>query len=182
MTSKTWIGGHAGNAAGSAANWSPTGAPQPGDNLTVVTGTLEIGGHLAGDTLHLNDTTVSGGPVVLDLNGSARVGIDGSLNFGDPLSVNARGQDYLDAAGGFNAIKGSINLADHARLVVTGSMTFYYGGSLTGGVGSKLTNHGTLDLGPTAVLSAITPGDCWSADVMATVPQPENVARNRLES
>jgi len=30
------------------------------------------------------------------------------------------------------------------------------------------------------VLSAITPGDCWSADVMATIPDVEGVKRGAL--
>jgi hypothetical protein len=30
------------------------------------------------------------------------------------------------------------------------------------------------------VLSAVTPGDCWSADVMATIPDVEGVKRGAL--
>jgi len=30
------------------------------------------------------------------------------------------------------------------------------------------------------VLSAITPGDCWSVDVMATIPDVEGVKRGAL--
>lgn len=157
MTNRTWTGGHDGNDAGSAANWSPPGAPQPGDDLTVVSGTLEISpGDLAGNTLHLNDALVSGGdpsgngaPVVLDLNGwGATASIDGSLNFGDPLTANVTSLDFLDATGGFDDISGSINLADHAHLYVTGGqMQFFYGGELIGGEGSLLTNYGRIDLG-----------------------------------
>jgi hypothetical protein len=147
MTARTWVGGQdGGNNAVSPNNWSPTGAPQPGDNLTVVTGTLDITGpsDLAGNTLHLQDEAIGGGPVVLDLNANgAAAAIDGSLNFGDGLIVNATGQDYLDALGGFNDIGGSINLADHAHLFMTGGeIQFFYGGYLAGGEGSKLTNYG----------------------------------------
>jgi hypothetical protein len=152
MTNRTWIGGHAGNDTGSAANWTPAGAPHGGDDLTVVTGTLEIDrGDIAGNTLHLNDAAVGGGPVVLDLDGGARVAIDGSLQFGDPLTVNVTGIDRLDATGGFDVVggpdAGTINLAAHAHLVTTGTMQFGYGGSLNGGARSVLTNNGMLGLG-----------------------------------
>jgi hypothetical protein len=149
MTTRTWIGGNDGNAAASAANWSPTGAPQPGDDLTIATGTIEIGGRLKGDTLHLTDQALNDGPVTLDLDGNARVSIDGSRITGDPLNINVHGTDYLDASVqvGGGTFAGGINLADHSHLFLTGSMRFAYGGQITGGVGSKLTNNGTLDLG-----------------------------------
>jgi hypothetical protein len=160
MTSKTWIGGHAGNAAGSAANWSPTGAPQPGDNLTVVTGTLEIGGRLAGDTLHLNDPGVAVGPVTLDLNGNANISIDGFLQAGNTLTVNVSGTDHLDATNGFatgsNQRGGTFNLAANSHLYVTGSMSFGYGGLVTGGHGAVLTNNGTLMLGASTIGTGVT--------------------------
>ena len=128
------------------ANWSPTGAPHPGDNLTVVTGTLEINHtDLADNVLHLQDETAGVGPVVLDLNGGSNIGIDGSLNFGDDLTVNATGTDQLDASGGFDGIFGYINLADHAHLVTTGLMHFAYGDTLTGGPDALLTNNGTIE-------------------------------------
>jgi hypothetical protein len=90
MATRTWAGGHNGNDALTADNWSPAGVPQPGDNLTVVTGTLNITKtDLAGNKLNLLDDAVGAGPVVLDLNGKARIEAGGSLNFGDPLTVNA---------------------------------------------------------------------------------------------
>lgn len=156
MTNRTWIGGRNSNDAGAAANWSPTGAPQPGDDLTVVQGTLEIGRNsLANDILHVNDPLISGGdpsgngaPVTLDMNGNgATARIDGELFFGDPLTINARGLDFIDATGGFGAITGNINLADHAHLFMTGGiMQFAYGGSINGGVGTTLTNYGRIDM------------------------------------
>jgi hypothetical protein len=146
-TNRTWIGGSAGNDAAAAANWTG-GAPQPGDNLTVVSGTLELHrGDLRDDVLHLVDPNPGGGPVTLNLHGGGtRVGIDGSLFFGDDLTVNATGKDFLDASGGFNAINGTINLANCAHLFVTGAMDFAYSGAITGGTGSHLTNYGRIEM------------------------------------
>jgi len=131
MTPRTWIGGHDGNDAGSAANWLPSGAPQHGDNLTVVDGTLEISrADLAGDVLHLTqDFTVAPKPVVLDLSGNARVGIGGS-HYG--AQINVVGEDRLDAAGGLSGIFGTIDLAAHSHLVFTGQLNFVYGTALVG--------------------------------------------------
>jgi hypothetical protein len=68
MTDRTWIGGDDANNALAANNWSPAGTPQPGDDLTIVTGTLDIAHtNLAGDVLNLQDATEGGGSVVLDL-------------------------------------------------------------------------------------------------------------------
>ena len=49
---------------------------------------------------------MGGGRPCLDLGGGARVAIDGSLQFGDPLTVNVTGIDRLDATGGFDVIGG----------------------------------------------------------------------------
>jgi len=49
---------------------------------------------------------MGGGRPCLDLGGGARVAIDGSLQFGDPLTVNVTGIDRLDATGGFDFIGG----------------------------------------------------------------------------
>jgi hypothetical protein len=147
MTQRTWIGGHDGNDAGSAANWSPSGAPQRGDNLAVATGTLEISNtNLAGNVLHLQNATVGGGPVVLDLNGNARISVDGSRTYGDDPTVNVTGNDSLDATGGLHGIFGTINLSDHAHLVVTGQMSFAgYAMGINGGAHSILTNNGIIE-------------------------------------
>lgn len=150
MTSKTWIGGHANNAAGAGANWSPHGAPKPGDDLTMVTGTINIGGRLKGDTLHLNDPRAGIGSVTVNLTGGADTSIDGSLAGANPLIINAFGTDFLDVKGfaaGSSQRGGTINLVGNAHLYISGDMQFGYGGLLTGGQGSVLTNNGTLHLG-----------------------------------
>jgi hypothetical protein len=145
MADRTWVGGHNGNNALTAANWSPAGVPQPGDNLTVVTGTLDIAHtNLAGDVVHLQDAAEGGGPIVLDLNGKANIGVAGSLFFGDNPTINASGFDRLDASGGLSAITGTINLADHSHLVVTGRLEFAYTDFLHGPDDSTLINNGII--------------------------------------
>jgi hypothetical protein len=82
---------------------------------------------------------------VLDLNGNARIGVDGSLFYGDDPTFNVTGNDSLDATGGLSGIFGTINLADHADLVLTGKMSFGgYGMGINGSAGSLLTNNGTI--------------------------------------
>ena len=146
MTARTWVGGNDDNNALAAANWSPAGTPQMGDDLTVVTGTLNIANtNLAKNVLNLQDATEGGGPVVLNLNGNARVGVAGSLFFGDNPTFNVTGFDRLDASGGLSAITGSIDLAKHSHLVVTGSLEFVYTDSLSGAAGSSIVNNGTIE-------------------------------------
>jgi hypothetical protein len=42
MAFKTWLGWHPGNGARNPQNWSPTGAPQPGDYLTMQSGNMNL--------------------------------------------------------------------------------------------------------------------------------------------
>ena len=145
MTDRTWVGGSDSNNALAAANWSPAGTPQRGDDLTVVTGTLNIANtNLAGNVLNLEDGAEGGGAVVLNLNGNASVGVAGSLFFGDDPTFNVAGVDLLNASGGLSAIDGTFDLASHAYLVVTGSLEFAYSDSLSGAAGSAIVNNGTI--------------------------------------
>jgi hypothetical protein len=154
MAIRTWAGGHNGNDALTADNWSPAGVPRPGDNLTVITGTLNITKtDLAGNKLNLLDDAVGAGPVVLDLNGKARIEAGGSLNFGDPLTVNATGRDSLRADDIFT-ISGTVDVAAHSDLVVTGSMSFAYFATLEGA--GKITNNGTITMADATISAPIT--------------------------
>jgi hypothetical protein len=152
MTARTWVGGHSGNNADDPQNWTPIGAPQPGDTLTAVSGTMEIGrDSLAGNVLHLDDQD-RGQPITLDLRGNgASVSIAGQREPGDTLNVTATGKDFLDASQGFlvngGQDGGNIDLANNAHLYVTGTMSFGYGGSITGGGAAMLTNYGRINLG-----------------------------------
>ena len=40
MTARTWIGGKSNNQVTDPSNFSPMGAPEPGDNLTITSGTM----------------------------------------------------------------------------------------------------------------------------------------------
>jgi len=60
MAARTWLGGRGNNAA-TAADWSPNGAPQPGDTLTMTHGTINIG---ANNPLGAGWLTVTGNATV----------------------------------------------------------------------------------------------------------------------
>jgi hypothetical protein len=142
MTTRTWVGGSAGNDGMNAANWSPAGAPQHGDTLNMVTGTLALkGSNLAGDPLHLT-TDVGTGPITLDLNGDrAALEATGSANFGDELTINVAGHDSLKADD-LAPINGVVNIAANSVLTATGDMHFIYTGAINGP--GTLTNNGTI--------------------------------------
>jgi hypothetical protein len=65
MTARTWLGGR-GNNANDARDWSPGGAPQPGDTLTMNRGTINIG---ADNPLGSDWLTVTGN-ATLNLRGT----------------------------------------------------------------------------------------------------------------
>ena len=140
MTTRTWVGGHFytshhfPNDAQSPANWSPTGAPQPGDYLIMVSGNMDVmsGYNLAGDELHLGNGQVNAGPVNIAIHNGGDLTVGGALNFGDPLTINvATIGNYLHADN-LSAINGTVDVAANSNLVVTGKMTFAYNGQLNG--------------------------------------------------
>ena len=54
MTNRTWIGG-GNNKASNPRDWSPNGAPQAGDTLTISSGTMTVSGNdLKGDSLNVS--------------------------------------------------------------------------------------------------------------------------------
>jgi hypothetical protein len=62
---RTWLGG-GNNEADNPRDWSPKGAPQPGDSLTILSGTINVDGHdLAGDAL-----TATGSSGTVNINTS----------------------------------------------------------------------------------------------------------------
>jgi len=70
-TTRTWIGG-GNNKAANPHDWSPTGAPQPGDTLQVSGAerfTINVRGDaLAGDTLDISSNNFNGAPVDTTVN------------------------------------------------------------------------------------------------------------------
>ena len=142
MTTRTWVDPHSGHRASAwsnPGNWTPYGTPQAGDTLRMPTGRMTIEYSTLPAELHLGPASghLSTGPITLNMvNGNATVGVRGNtyLNFdpADPLTVTANGTDHL-AADNLSAVKGTVDVAAHSDLVVTGKMTFAYDGHLEGG-------------------------------------------------
>lgn len=100
---RTWLGGIDQNA-NTAANWSPTGVPQPGDVLTMNGGLMNISGNdLTGDTLNIEtNNTVNPAAVTLNLsNGAVPMTLDSGQ--GDAGAVTVNLADNTDWIGGANA-------------------------------------------------------------------------------
>jgi hypothetical protein len=105
MTTRTWIGGHGGNQISNALNWSPNGAPQPGDVLTATHGTINISGRQlpSGDEL--------------DVSGSTTVNVRGGLE--DSIRVGA-GNTTINLT---NSVAQTIYTANEASGPLAGSVT-----------------------------------------------------------
>jgi hypothetical protein len=95
MTDRTWVGGHHGDNALSADNWTPAGAPQPGDALTINGGTMNVAGNaLAGDTLTASQDNNTQGPI--DINASHRAHIDLTLTDAAQVDLSVMGRMSLE--------------------------------------------------------------------------------------
>lgn len=70
MTTRTWTG-EVSNDASNGDNWSPAGAPQPGDTLTDM---------LNGSTIDIKGNTLSGAPLTVL---SPKAGVSATLNLTD---------------------------------------------------------------------------------------------------
>jgi hypothetical protein len=146
MVARTWTGGGS-NTASNPNDWSPPSAPQPGDTLTIGSGTINVSGNdLAGDTLSVTPYTASGvyevaniathGPTTLDLSvllGTANVTADP----GSVLTINAHvTAGYLNVSGGTLRFIGTSTFDAHGTVLsdkLTGSGTLdLYGGNATG--------------------------------------------------
>jgi hypothetical protein len=88
--SKTWVGG-GNNRASNPKDWSPRGAPRPGDSLNMTDGTMKLAGNaLAGDTLSV--TGPAGSTVTIDARHSAEL----HLSTGGLPTVNVDVHGVLD--------------------------------------------------------------------------------------
>ena len=134
MASTTWIGG-GNNEASNPNDWSPTGTPQPGDTLTMSSGTMHVSGNdLAGDTLSVS------GSVDIYTSAAARLDLQAGQFLG-PLDVNVHGTLMLTASVG-----GSQGLP---HLNVSGGTIHFIGSSQfdsTQVFDSNLVGSGTLNL------------------------------------
>ena len=78
MTDRTWIGGGNNNAR-NPNDWSPTGAPQSGDTLSMINGTMNVrDDDLAGNAVHVGDP-ITGGQDTFNLSHHAVLAVDHDL-------------------------------------------------------------------------------------------------------
>ena len=168
MTLKTWIappeGPRISYAWQNVHNWSPLGAPQPGDTDRMAAGVMNIFQSSLPGELRLGPAPNQPETARITLNftnGEATIGIRGNstlLNYGGlttdfsgpQLTINANGLDQINADN-LSAVEGTVNIGANSDLVVTGKMTFGYAGHLEGatnGPGTRglLTNHGDISI------------------------------------
>ena len=139
MTTRMWIGG-GGNNADDPADWSPTGAPQQGDSLSMSTGTINVtAGSLAGNTLSLVPLATAPFDATINLNNSSA-----SLDIGQSFAMQANGGVSTRFVGGNGVgLSGSVEL-NGSSLVMTGSVSFV--GEFDVGGKGRIINAGTVDL------------------------------------
>ena len=136
----TWIGG-GNNSASNPDDWTPTGAPQPGEYLSIEPGepvnnnggevgrTINISGNaLAGDTL----TVVFGiSPVTLNLSHHAQASLTMETMSGgvNQTTINLTGTDMLtlnwDGTEGYPGASLTVNGGPGAKLVNDQTSSFY---------------------------------------------------------
>lgn len=168
MTTRTWVGGHTfeshhfPNDARAPDNWSPTGSPQPGDYLTMVSGTMVVMANynLAGDELHLTPPPgeYGTGPINLGIHNGGDLTVGGSAFLGDPVTIGVATKGNYLHADNLTAADGTVDISTNSDLVVTGNMTFSYFGHLKGdpatfihgidqwGTPGTITNNGTISI------------------------------------
>jgi hypothetical protein len=136
MTTRTWIGG-GNNEASNPRDWSPAGAPQPGDSLSLDTGTLGISGNaLAGDTL-----TIGGGATVdIDTNHAAILKL-ATQEPGAHINIRVASGSTLTLTADFGSYS-YLNVSG-GRLAFIGTSTF---GAFSTVLSDTLVGSGTLDL------------------------------------
>ena len=161
MSGLFWIGGTDGDAM-SPLNWSP-GSPMhasavvAGEYLWVASGSPSFTRtNMFGDTINYQNT-FAGYPVGMNLNGGDNIKVAGNAVMGAPMTVNVAGTDTLNATPGLNVAQGTVDLAAHAHLTVTGVMSFIYD-AWNGAQGSMLTNTGIIVTHGNAQISTLVNG------------------------
>ena len=154
MTDRTWLGGGNNNAR-NPHDWSPTGAPQPGDTLSMVNGgTMNVrDDDLAGNAVHVGDS--AGRQETFNLSHHALLAVVQNVDTGSETTVNVHGRDTLRFSSIFpSGPQLTVNLDHHARLTASFNMVF---GSLTvnGDDKAKLINDENDSL--SGVHTVITP-------------------------
>jgi hypothetical protein len=147
VTARTWIGG-GNNQATNPNDWSPTGAPEPGDSLTMTHGVMDISGNdLAGDTLSLtgNDSKELDSRAAARLNLSTFGQGDVDVHVHGTLRLNAQALGFFQSHVGFSG--GTIHFIGTSQFAGTttifddnlvGSGTINVSHATNGGGGSEL--------------------------------------------
>ena len=126
MTTKTWDGSN--NTFTTAADWSPSGAPQPGDTAVINAGTVGIA-----------NATLNG--LVIDLNGTA--GSAPALDLSDS-ALGADSQLVANADGGVTTINAAGAVLNAGLISFTGPSDARFTTSLINGSdGSPAVLHNT---------------------------------------
>ena len=118
--SRTWIGGGDDNAS-NPNDWSPTGVPDPGDTLTMTTGTMNIHGNaLAGDTLTIPSASTSSPPTINLIRADASIAVKSGPSSTVDINVSG-GKSSLS----LNAFIDTVNVqvAPHSTLVMNDTVS-----------------------------------------------------------
>jgi hypothetical protein len=140
MTDRTWLGGGNNNAR-NPNDWSPTGAPQPGDTLSMSDGgTMNVrDDDLAGNPVHVGDPTGTK-QETFNLSRHAMLTVVQDFETSSETTINVHGRDTLRFSSVFpSGPQVIVNLESHAKLTASFNMTF---GGLTvnGGHRTELIN------------------------------------------
>ena len=163
-TSLTWVGGGS-NQASNAADWSPGVAPEPGDVLSIGSGTINVAGNaLAGDTLTVVSVAGSQPAVSTVINTSAAATLNLAVDnlppyeFTETLQINV-------AAG--STLTLNANVATAATTISGGTVDFVGASSFVGktvlsdnlvGSGSIAIPSGNHTLGSVEVNGSVGSG------------------------
>ena len=149
MTKRTWVGGGNNNAS-NANDWSPYGAPQPGDALDMQGGVMNIRGNaLRGDTLVIGTqySTFTTTTATLNLSNHGSASLKFPIISNEKVTVNVQGLDALhvetDGPGTRELI---VNLANNSALIGDFRMSFA-SVAVNGGNGTLLVNNGVTSFG-----------------------------------
>jgi hypothetical protein len=113
---RTWTGADGANfSASDASDWTPAGAPQPGDTLRMVGGRMDIAGNdLQGDTLWLGLGNNIASNMTLNLSHNAALTLEAVGNSREAVTINATDDSHLniDGAGFSSHATYNLNVAD----------------------------------------------------------------------
>jgi hypothetical protein len=145
MTDRTWTGAVSNNA-NDPRNWSPAGAPQPGDTLIAGQGTRAfsmniVGNALAGDALEIRNGLTFGANT-FDLSHHARANLDFADSYGSHNVVNVSGRDTLDTTLGVSNYL-TVSMAANTDLFGAFNATRYSQLSIADAGNGRYHNNGT---------------------------------------